>query len=134
MSENAVVYPFFRYKDAPAAIGWLGKAFGFKQLMNVPNDDGTIAHAELHLGPVIIMLGSGDDLSGIAPPKDVRELKQGLYVAIDDVDAHCDRAKAAGATILRGPEDTDYGSREYSALDPGGYYWSFGTYRPAVAS
>jgi uncharacterized glyoxalase superfamily protein PhnB len=134
MSDNVTIYPFFRYKDAPAAIEWLDQAFGFRELMKVPNDDGTIAHAELHLGPVIIMLGSGDDLSDIPAPTDVHAIKHGLYVAIEDVDAHCERAKAAGAMILRGPEDTDYGSREYSTLDPGGYYWSFGTYRPAVAS
>jgi uncharacterized glyoxalase superfamily protein PhnB len=134
MRENAIFYPFFRYKEAPAAIEWLGKAFGFKELMKVPNDDGTIAHAELHLGPVIIMVGSGDDLSDDPAPTDVHAIKQGLYVAIDDVDAHCNRAKAAGARVLRGPEDTEYGSREYSAIDPGGYYWSFGTYRPEVPS
>ena len=130
MSENAVFYPFFRYKDAPAAIEWLSKAFGFKVLMNVPGEHGTIAHAELHLGPAIIMVGSGDDWAAAPVPSDVRAIKQGVYVAINDVDAHCERAKAAGAKILRGPEDTDYRSREYSALDPGGYYWSFGKYRP----
>jgi uncharacterized glyoxalase superfamily protein PhnB len=133
VTDNATFYPFFRYKDAPTAIEWLGNAFGFKELMNVYNDDGTVGHAELYLGDAIIMVGSGNDLSDV-PRGAPGQAQQGLYVAIHDVDAHCERAKAAGAEILRGPEDTEYGSREYSTRDPGGYSWSFGTYRPEVPS
>jgi uncharacterized glyoxalase superfamily protein PhnB len=54
----------------------------------------------------------------------------GLYVYVEDLDAHCRRAKATGAEIVRDLEDTPYGSREYSARDPEGHLWSFGTYRP----
>jgi uncharacterized glyoxalase superfamily protein PhnB len=55
-----------------------------------------------------------------------------LYVAVDDPDAHCERARAAGAEIVRDLGDTDYGSRDYAARDPEGNLWSFGTYRPAA--
>lgn len=69
-------------------------------------------------------------------PRDERnpwtEVRQGLYVAMDDVDAHCERARAAGARIAREPETTNYGSRDYSAWDPAGYLWGFGTYRMGV--
>lgn len=56
-----------------------------------------------------------------------------VYVVVSDVDAHATRARAAGAEILRGPEDTDHGSREYAARDPEGHVWSFGTYDPWAA-
>ena len=55
----------------------------------------------------------------------------GVYVVVDDVDAHHERARAAGARIVYGPEDTDFGTRRYRALDPEGYEWSFGTYSPS---
>ena len=55
-----------------------------------------------------------------------------LYVAVDDADAHCERARRAGARITAEPFDTDYGSRDYAAIDPAGNRWQFGTYRPAV--
>jgi uncharacterized glyoxalase superfamily protein PhnB len=57
----------------------------------------------------------------------------GIYVAVEDADAHYEQAKAAGAEIVREIGDTDYGSREYTARDPEGNVWSFGTYRPAVS-
>jgi uncharacterized glyoxalase superfamily protein PhnB len=79
-----------------------------------------IHHAEISLGPGIVMLGQGDPAS------------HGVYVAVGDADAHYERAKAAGAEIVREIEETDYGSREYTARDPEGHVWSFGTYRPAV--
>ena len=53
--------------------------------------------------------------------------------ALEDSDAHCEQARAAGAEIIRGPESTDYGSREYTARDLEGHLWSFGTYRPSAA-
>jgi uncharacterized glyoxalase superfamily protein PhnB len=54
----------------------------------------------------------------------------GIYVVVEDIDAHYEAARAAGARIVRALEDTEYGSREYSALDLEGNIWSFGTYRP----
>jgi hypothetical protein len=54
----------------------------------------------------------------------------GIYVVVIDPDAHCARARDAGAEILREPFDTDYGSRDYSAKDPEGNVWHFGTYQP----
>jgi len=60
------------------------------------------------------------------------ELPGSVYVVVGDPDAHHDRAKAAGAEIVAGLTDTDYGSRDYSARDPDGNLWSFGTYRPSV--
>jgi uncharacterized glyoxalase superfamily protein PhnB len=132
------IYPCLGYRDAKAAIRWLGEAFGFEERMVHPGEDREVAHAELSLGPGIIMLGSASDdmAKADADPLtadgelDFSRIPFALYVAIEDVDAHCERARAAGAEIIREPNDTDYGSREYCARDLEGNVWSFGTYRP----
>jgi uncharacterized glyoxalase superfamily protein PhnB len=89
-------------------------------------DDGKIAHAELAYGNGIVMLGSARD----EPGNPWSRVDFGLYVVVDDVDAHHARAKAAGAEIVYPPRNTDYGSRDYAAKDCEGRFWSFGTYRP----
>lgn len=126
------IYPFLRYDDAPAALDWLEQAFGFSKTMEVPGPNGTISHAQMSFGTGVIMLGSSRGGTAVQEPDDALAARHGIYVAVDDADAHCERAKAAGAVITRELEDTDYGSREYSARDPEGYHWSFGTYRPAA--
>lgn len=128
MAEAPTFYPVLSYRDAPAALAWLQKAFGFEQLFVTPGPDGSVAHAELGFGAGIVMLNTG---TGAGQPADRREAAQSVYVAVDDPDAHCTRARAAGADITRELENTDYGSREYSARDPEGHHWHFGTYRPA---
>jgi uncharacterized glyoxalase superfamily protein PhnB len=117
------MYPFLRYADADAALEWLGRAFGFREraVYRSGEDSGPIEHAEISLGPGIVMFGQGD-------PND-----HGIYVAVEDADAHYERAKGAGAEIVREIEDTPYGSREYTARDPEGNVWSFGTYRPSAS-
>lgn len=117
------IYPTLRYKDAKGAIEWLSRAFGFEQVSVHTGDEGKVVHAEMRLGTGVIMFGSAPD--GSKPAEG-----EGVYVALDDVDAHYERAKAAGAEITYELRDTDYGSRGYSAKDPEGHSWSFGTYRP----
>jgi uncharacterized glyoxalase superfamily protein PhnB len=134
------IYPCLGYRDAKAAIRWLIEAFGFEERMVHPGDDREVAHAELSLGPGIIMLGSAsDDMADVDTDAltaggkvDFSRIPFALYVAIEDVDAHCERTRAAGAEIVREPSDTDYGSREYAARDLEGNVWSFGTYRPVA--
>ena len=127
------VIPCLRYGDAPAAIAWLKKAFGFTEAMVVPGPDGTIAHAQLAFGSGMIMLGSAqDDALALKSPCDLGGNTQTIYVIVDNADAHYARAVLAGAEIVRDPEDTPYGSREYAARDPEGHLWNFGTYRPEM--
>lgn len=125
------IYPFMRYADAPAAMRWLARAFGFEEHMVVPGENGAIAHAELKLGADMIMIGSQreDGFALRAPGKD-GSASQGCYIAIEDIDAHYARAVEAGAEVINPLRDTDYGSREYVVRDPEGHIWSFGTYRP----
>ncbi len=127
-SEAPTLYPTMRYRDAPAAIDFLERAFGFVRREVIANEDGTIAHAELSLGPSILMLGSDRD----DPLVGSRAGKGWIYVAIDDPDEHCARARAAGAEVVTELHDTDYGSRDYAARDMDGNLWHFGTYRPAI--
>jgi uncharacterized glyoxalase superfamily protein PhnB len=120
--QSPNIFPFMRFADPEAALEWLSRAFAFEELVVYRSGEGAVHHAEISLGPGIVMFGPGEAVS------------QGVYVAVEDVDAHYERAKAAGAEIVREIEDTDYGSREYTARDLEGHVWSFGTYRPEVAS
>lgn len=125
------VFPVLRYEDAPAAFEWLSRAFGFEKQMVVPGPKGTISHAQLRYGGSVVMIGTAqEDELGLQTPTQRGGPTQALYVQVDDIDAHHDRAKAAGAEIIMGLEETPYGSREYAARDPEGHVWSFGTYAP----
>ncbi len=120
-----MVIPALRYQDAPAAIDFLDRAFGFHRKAVHENEDGTLAHAELTHGRGMVMIGSTG-----AGDKQFDTGRASIYVIVDDPDAAYERAKASGGEITREPQDTDYGSREFSASDPEGNVWSFGTYDP----
>ncbi len=122
------LYPILQYRDAPAAIDWLERAFGVERVTVSEADDGTIAHAELRCGDGMLMLSSRRaDGDSRFPDHTGRGW---IYVVVDDADAHYETAKAAGAEIVYELTDQDYGSRDYSARDLEGNLWSFGTYRP----
>ncbi|MGW3112790.1 VOC family protein [Streptomyces sp. NPDC001091] len=130
-SGRPSVYPTLLYADAPAAIAQLTRALGFTELAVYQSEDGTVLHAELTQGNGAVMLGSKgrggafDEAMGGAGPT-------GVYVVVDDVDAHHRRAVEHGVEILMPPTDQDYGSRDYMARDAEGNVWSFGTYAPAM--
>jgi uncharacterized glyoxalase superfamily protein PhnB len=127
MTDNqAIVWPSLRYADARAAIRFLVEAFGFKETAVYDDDEGGVAHAELRWpGGGGIMLGSGRPDSVIA---DLPAGVGSLYIVTDEPDALFARATAAGATVVKGLADEDYGSRGFTVRDPEGVYWSFGTY------
>jgi uncharacterized glyoxalase superfamily protein PhnB len=124
------IFPALRYRDADAALEWLGRAFGARERAVHRDADGVVRHAELLLGTGVVMLGqnNGSFLGGEEP--DPRRSTVSLYLVVPDPDEHHARASAAGAEIVRALEDTEYGSREYSARDLEGNRWSFGTYDP----
>jgi uncharacterized glyoxalase superfamily protein PhnB len=125
------IFPALRYRDANAAIEWLKEAFGLEEQVVYRDDNGAVAHAQLKLGEAILMLGesSEEGSMGGEPPRPLASTVS-LYCLVDDPDTHHDRARAAGAKIVRPLDDMDYGSREYSARDLEGNLWSFGTYDP----
>lgn len=125
ISQHATVNPVFLYRDCAAAIAWLIRAYGFEQHELHQAPDGTVVHAELRFGDAGIGLSAAGPADADNPWSMVRS---GIYVSLAEVDAVHDRARAAGAQIAQPIRDTNYGSREFSARDPGGHLWSFGTY------
>ncbi|MFD3594845.1 VOC family protein [Nocardia sp. NPDC058640] len=124
------IWPCLAFTDAAAMIEFLTTAFGFEEVaVYAREDDATIVeHGELRWpGGGGIMFGStgrDDTPFGTRPPGVAN-----LYLVTDTPDALYDRATTAGATIIRELRDEDYGSRGFSAADPEGNLWSFGTYR-----
>lgn len=119
------ITPYLLYEDVAGALDWLAHAFGFEEVLRFAAPDGSVNHAEMKLGDGSIMLGDpGPDYRN---PKRVGERTSQLYVYVDDVNAHYERAKAAGAEIKLEPTDQEYGDRRYDAYDPEGHLWSFAT-------
>lgn len=115
------------YKDPLAALDWLERAFGFERSMVITDSDGNLGHSEMKFGDGYIMVGS-EWTDSVASPSSVGGRNtQSVHIQLKDgIDDHCARAKAAGAVIVRGPEDQFYGDRTYSARDPEGHVWTFG--------
>jgi uncharacterized glyoxalase superfamily protein PhnB len=116
------ITPYLLYEDVSAAIDWLSRAFGFEERVRFADDTGTVTHAELTHGDGEIFLGNpGPDYRS---PKALGTYTDLTHVYVEDVDAHCERARTAGARILRGPLDEFYG-RIYAATDLEGHRWMF---------
>ena len=133
-ATRATVIPTLRYRNARAAIDWLARAFGFEPQLVVPDESGGIAHAQLRFGAGMIMLGSmrDDEYGRLMTHPDQTGGRETMapYVIVTDVDAHCARATAAGAEIVRPPADQDFGGRLYACRDLEGRLWNFGSYDP----
>jgi uncharacterized glyoxalase superfamily protein PhnB len=136
------ITPALFYQDARKAIDWLCAAFGFEVRLLVEGQDGRVEHSELELGDGLIMVGQADAPSDakqaaqpwralIRSPRMIGgQMTMNLAVHVDDADAHCARARAAGAEICHEPETTDYGAdywsdRNYAAFDCEGHLWWF---------
>jgi uncharacterized glyoxalase superfamily protein PhnB len=129
----ATVIPGMRYRDAPAAIEWLCRAFGFERHLVVNGPNGTIAHAQLTLGRGMIMLGSGTNPAFeplFKQPSEAGGETRNVYLVVGDADAVYAQAKAAGAEIVVEIKDENYGGRGFTCRDPEGHLWSIGTYDP----
>lgn len=120
------------YRDAARMIDWLCQAFGFEVRLKVDGEGGRIEHSELTYGEGLIMVGQERMLFGVATksPLSAGCNTQSLMVYLDDIEAHCTRARAAGAKIVDEPMVHDYGEdywsdRSYGAVDPEGHMWWF---------
>lgn len=125
------------YDDAATAIDWLVKAFGFEVQIRVEGENGRIEHSELTYGGGLIMVGTSGGRSDRAEPLPGRSPKslggantQSLCLYVDDVRAHCERARAAGGRIVEEPKESDHGPEYWSDLsyrvaDPEGHHWWF---------
>jgi uncharacterized glyoxalase superfamily protein PhnB len=130
------VFPMLAYENGSAALDWLSEAFGFEERERWVDENGTLSHGELALGDEVIMLAT--PTPEYRGPKRHREsceaarrwsevpyVIDGVLVYVDDLDAHCERARRAGATILSEPTDEAHGIRQYRAEDLEGHRWMF---------
>jgi PhnB protein len=119
------VVPYIFYRDVPAALDWLAKAFGFVETMREALPSGGM-HGEMAVDGQLIMMGQGAKEKGMASVSETGTATQGVFIYLADVDGHCARARAAGAEIVRPLEDLSYG-RSYTARDLEGHPWFFTT-------
>jgi uncharacterized glyoxalase superfamily protein PhnB len=130
--DEPVFTAALHYRDPKAAVAWLERAFGFETTMAIeaPDGDPTMCHYELGLGGRggRIMVG-GEWTDHTRSPASVGGVNtQTTYAALaGDIDAHYERARAAGAVIVAEPQDEFYGDRTYRAADPEGHVWGFST-------
>jgi PhnB protein len=125
------ITPYVLYEDVPGALEFLSDAFGFRERLRYAAGDGTINHAEMELGGESIMLG--DPGPDYVSPRRGGHTDSQVHVYVDDVDAHFEPARAAGAEIVNEPSDQEYGDRRYDARDPEGHLWSFAQHVRDVA-
>ena len=128
MAENRrpAFIPSILYKDRAAALKWLQDAFGFEVSEILTDAKGDIVHAEMSHGEGVVMIGNEFTEWAKSPASVGGANTQRIFVHLDDgVDAHCERARKAGAQILIGPGDTFYGERSYMAVDLEGHHWTF---------
>jgi uncharacterized glyoxalase superfamily protein PhnB len=127
MPETTTTYPtlspYMFYADVGGAIDFITRAFGFTERMRQQDQDGTIRHAELQYREAVVMIGGPPDYKN--PQQLGGHVTVGIYVHVDDVEAHYAQANAAGATVQDAPQDQPYGVRSYGALDPEGHQWWF---------
>jgi uncharacterized glyoxalase superfamily protein PhnB len=131
VERAAGLHAYLSYRDAPAGLEWL-QQLGFQVVSRQDGTDGSVLHAEVRLGEVVLMVASAD--AAYDTPRLVgRSTGGGLYLWLAepaDVDDVHLRAVRAGAHEVIPPEDTEWGTRRSRVLDPEGHEWSFGTYRP----
>jgi len=110
------IVPWLSYPDVGRAIAWLGGAFGFTERLRTPAEpDGSIHHAQLAVGEgCVVCTAAPAPKSGIS-----------LFVSVENVDAHYERARQFGARIVSPPRTCEFGERQYSAEDIAGYRWTF---------
>jgi uncharacterized glyoxalase superfamily protein PhnB len=121
------------YRDARAAIAWLEAAFGFELAMLIEDADGGVAHSQMRFGEGMVMVGNEWSENNQSPASLGGRNTQTIHIHIDtDIDAHCERARAAGATIFAEPETQFYGDRTYRCTDPEGHIWTVGQTVAAV--
>ncbi|CAN5527119.1 glyoxalase/bleomycin resistance/extradiol dioxygenase family protein [soil metagenome] len=115
------------YRDPKAALVFLEAAFGFELVMLIEDAEGNLAHSEMKFGDSLVMIGTEWTVQHKSPASIEGLNTQTVHIHLKgDIDAHCERARAAGAEILMEPEDQFYGDRTYRCRDPEGHFWTVG--------
>jgi uncharacterized glyoxalase superfamily protein PhnB len=118
-----IVLPHLVYEDVAAAAAWLAGVFGFAEHYRYGEPGGPVSGAQMSLGCAWIMLCAARP--GAATPAQIGRWTQSLTVFVEDVDAHYERARSAGAKIVEELNETCYGERQYGAEDLAGHHWLF---------
>src|SRR3954451_2934173 len=122
------------YQDPKAAIAFLEKAFGFELFMLIEDAEGNLAHSEMRFGDGVVMIGNEWSADHKSPRSIGGKNTQTVHIQVaTDIDAHCERARAAGAEILMEPATQFYGDRTYRCRDPEGHIWTVGQTVQAVS-
>ena len=116
------VAPFLYYDDVAAALDWLCRAFGCTERFRLEGPGGIVHHAELSFGDGVVLVGNIGPRNAGPLPMSVRS---GVYVFVDDVDAHCASVRSAGVQIVSEPVELPFGDRMYLAVDHEGHEWYF---------
>lgn len=127
MPKRAAVTPALSYLEPRAALDWLQKAFGFEIYMLIEDEAGDLVHSEMSYCDGVIMVGREWNANTRSPASIGGKCTQTVHIHMsEDINAHCERARAAGAEILTAPETQFYGDRTYRARDFEGHIWTFG--------
>ncbi len=115
---SAAVIPVLVYPDVREAVAWLTEAFGFVERVRI----GENHRSQLRFGEGAVIVG---DVRNERRPPRPGEVTHSVVVRVEDVNAHCERARANGARIVMEPVDFEYDERQYTAEDPAGHQWTF---------
>jgi PhnB protein len=119
------IIPYLFYRDVPAALEWLTRAFGFTEEMRTGTPSGGM-HGQMTLDGQRIMMGQGAREWGMVSPRETSMATMGVFIYIKDVDGHHARAAASGADVVHPPHEESYG-RTYTVRDLDGHPWFFTT-------
>jgi uncharacterized glyoxalase superfamily protein PhnB len=127
VTHRPTIVPQVPYQDISAALAFLERAFGFREIPTARfvRADGELLHATVEFGNSLVGVGGQGHHGAISPMSGGGE-SQFISVQVDDVDAHYQRAVAAGARIANELRDHSWGERTYWALDLEGHRWRFG--------
>lgn len=118
------------YRDPRAALDFLEKAFGFETFLLIEDEDGNVGHSEMRFGDGAVMGGSEWTAEHKSPASIGGMMTQTVHIQLEPedgtIDAHCERARKAGAEIIQAPQDQFYGDRTYRCKDPEGHIWTVG--------
>lgn len=125
MADGPALSSAVCYQDPKAALAFLEKAFGFELVMLIEDKEGNLAHSQMRFGDTMVMIGNEWSADHKSPRSIGGKNTQTVHIQITtEVDAHCERARAAGAEILAEPETQFYGDRTYRCRDPEGHIWT----------
>ncbi|RYF91040.1 MAG: VOC family protein [Caulobacteraceae bacterium] len=118
------------YRDPRAALKFLEDAFGFEIILLIEDEQGNVGHSEMRFGTGAVMVGSEWTEEHKSPASIGGLMTQTVHIQLEPgdgtVDAHCERARKAGAVVIQEPVDQFYGDRTYRCKDPEGHIWTIG--------